>query len=199
MAEKNRYWCGVLYPENMLDGWQDLIGDLLQLPYCYCVHDADHDSKSDHRKTHVHLIIVFNNTTTYNHAVRVFSELNAPGRIAVNTVKGIINIRSMYDYLIHDTETCRKLCKELYDKSCRISGNNFDIGSYEQVSLAEKNEICKELCSLIIEEFFTNFSDFYCYVLQHYEDSTYFDVIKGHSGLFERLTKGNYLKARSEY
>lgn len=195
MAEKNRYWCGVLYPENMVPDWQECIGDLIQLPYAYCIHDADLDSAGDDRKEHVHLIICFNNTTTYKHACSVFSELNAPGKIAVNTVKSIINIRSMYDYLIHDTETCRKLCKKLYDKSCRITGNNFDIGSYEQVSLAEKNAICKELCTLIVEEFFTNFADFYMHVIQKYEDGTYFDVLKGHSGLFERIIKGNYFKA----
>lgn len=192
MAEKNRYWSGVLYPENMVDDWQDLIGDLLQLPYCYCIHHADLDSKSEHRKDHVHLIIVFNNTTTYKHALSVFNVLSSEGRIAINTCKPIINIRSMYEYLIHNTETCRKLGKEEYAASERIAGNNFDIGNYEQVSLAEKNEVCKELCKLIVSENFIYFNEFFMYVCSNYEDGVYFDVLKSHSGLMERIIKGNY-------
>lgn len=196
---KARYWVGVLYPENMLENWQDIIGDVLQLPYAYCFHDIDHDTKSEHRKDHVHLIVVFNNTTTYNHAFKVFSKLNAQGRISVNKIEEVINIRHMYDYLIHDTETCRKQGKELYDVSCRITGNNFDIGSYEQVSVTEKNDVVKNMCQIIIDEFFTNFADFYVYVMAKYGDDTlYFEMLKTHSGLFERLTKGNYLKWKSE-
>ena len=40
--------------------------------------------------------------------------------------------------LIHDTDTCRKQGKELYPPENRITGNNFDIGAYEQVGIAEK-------------------------------------------------------------
>ena len=55
---KARYWWAVLYQENMVDGWRDNI-ELLQLPYAYCEHVADVDGKGEHRKDHVHVIIVF--------------------------------------------------------------------------------------------------------------------------------------------
>ena len=55
----------------------------------------------------------------------------------------------MYNYLIHDTEDSRKKHKHQYDKSERITGNNFDIGSYEQLSVDEKNSILVELEKLI--------------------------------------------------
>ena len=61
MIDKSRYWQAVCWLENMVDGWQDSIGDLLQLPYAYCIHDMDTDSMSEHRKNHVHIIIVFPN------------------------------------------------------------------------------------------------------------------------------------------
>ena len=135
--EKARFWCGVLYPENMVDNWEEEIGDILQLPYAYCLHNQDNDLKSEHRKDHVHVIVAFPNTTTYKHAMTVFGQLSATGKTALNTIQAVINIRNMYDYLIHDTETCKKKGKELYDKSLRITGNNFDIGSYEQLGVAE--------------------------------------------------------------
>ena len=75
--EKARFWCGVLYPENMVDNWEEEIGDILQLPYAYCLHNQDNDIKSEHRKDHVHIIVAFTNTTTYKHAMTVFSQLSA--------------------------------------------------------------------------------------------------------------------------
>ena len=144
---KARYWQAVMYPENMVEGWQDRIADIVQVPFAYCVHSEavsythldvykrqhseDTDEKSEHRKDHIHLIIVFPNTTTYKHAMSVFGLL---GDKALNTCEACVNIRHCYDYLIHDTESCRKAGKHEYDPSERITGNNFDIGAYEQIS-----------------------------------------------------------------
>lgn len=193
---KSRYWVCVMYVENMVQNWELLIGDLLQgLPYAYCLHHADHDTKSEHRKDHIHLIVVFANTTTYKHAMDVFGELNAPGKRAFNTCQQVHSIRGQYDYLIHDTETCRKQGKEQYPKESRVTGNNFDIGAYEQVGIAEKRAICKELAQIAIENKFINFADFFQFVASEYADNdTYFEILLSYSGFFERLTKGNYQK-----
>lgn len=193
---KARYWTGVLYPENMRDDWKEEIGDLIQLPYAYCIHDKDTDDVEDGRKVHVHIIIVFPNTTTYKNAFSVYSKLNAEGKVSVNRIENVINIRQMYEYLIHNTETCKKKNKHLYDTKERITGNLFDIGDYEQVSVAEKNAMLKELCDLIAQERYINFIDFYMDVMTNY-DSNYFEIVKGYSGFLERLTKGNYQRLQA--
>lgn len=193
---KSRCWWAVLYPENMVENWQYDIGDILQLPYCYTLHHKDKDMMSEHRKDHIHLIIVFPNTTTYKHAMSVFNLLSANGKTALNCCDAVVNIRNCYEYLIHNTETCKKKHKELYDPKDRICGNLFDIGLFEQVGVAERNIICKELCDLIIEYSFYNFIDFYSYVILNYDNTLYFDVLKSNSGFFERLCKGNYLKLK---
>lgn len=199
-----KYWVGILYPENMVDDWQDRIGDLLDgIPYCYCIHDKDtigYDPKTGEeymRKVHVHLIVCFSNTTTQNFAKTTMEKLSKPGHKCLGLLpQAISKIRGKYDYLIHDTESSRKLGKYLYDKSERKEGNNFDIGAFEQISLEEKSEMAKELCDLICKENILNFTDFYMFVTSNY-DFKYFDVIKGYSGLFERLCKGNYQKYSS--
>ena len=66
LTGKNRYWWAVLYPENMRPDWETMIGDILQVPYCYCKHTTDTDQKSEHRKDHIHLIIAFNNTNIHD-------------------------------------------------------------------------------------------------------------------------------------
>ena len=113
-----KYWWAVLYQENMRTDWEDRISELVQIPYAYCKHTKDIDTKSEHRKDHVHIILAFPNTTTYNHAYNVFSELNADGKQALNTCKQIISIRNAYDYLIHDTPDCQKIhCMKLQPRS----------------------------------------------------------------------------------
>lgn len=190
---KARYWVGVLYPENMITDWQDEIGDLLQLPFAYCVHNKDKTSKeNEDRKEHVHLIIVFSNTTTYNHAMSVFSLLSAEGKNALNKIEAVVSIRQMYEYLIHNTDTCRAKGKYEYSPKERIIGNNFDIGAYEQLSIADKNAILKELCDVIITEGYTNFKLLYLYVMNNYDDSNYFDTMKSNTNFLAQLIKANY-------
>lgn len=190
--QKARYWWGVLYPENMVDQWQDRIGDILQVPYCYCLHDHDSDHKSEHRKDHIHLILAFPNTTTYKHAYSIFSLLSADGRSAINTCEAVIGIRRCYDYLIHDTDECRKKDKTLYPAAARVSGNNFDIGAYEQLGVAEKDEICRQIAQDIRTYCISNFLDLYEFVVDTYDDTNYFELLRTYSSFFERLTRGNF-------
>ena len=116
MAEKAKYWNGVLYPENMIDDWEEVISDKLQVPYAYCIHDKDVNKDGSSRKVHIHIMIVFPNTTTYNHAFEVLNGLSKEGVKALNKIERAINVRYSYNYLIHDTDTCRKQKKYLYDK-----------------------------------------------------------------------------------
>lgn len=189
---KARYWSAVLYPENMLDDWRNRLGELIQLPYAYCIHDKDVDSNGNPRKTHVHLMVAFPNTTTHNHAKSLLSALSKEGQTALSTIEPVIGVRYMYNYLVHDSEDSKKKGKHRYDDSERITGNGFDIGSYEQISLADKHKLLKELCDLILQECISNFADLY-YLASKMSDE-HFLVLQSNSGLLERLTKGVWQK-----
>lgn len=184
---KARYWVGVLYPENMIEDWESKISDTVQVPFAYAVHDKDVDSEDDERRGHIHLILVFSNTTTYKHAMSVFNLLSAEGKKALNKIEAVINIRSKYEYLIHNTEGSKN--KYQYPKEARITGNNFDIGSYEQLSLAERDEITKELTIMITDRGIMNFADLVEIVLNEF-DTSYFEVLQSRSSFFEKVTKG---------
>lgn len=184
---KSRYWVGIIYPESLavpVEEW----GDIIQKPYAYCLHDKDLDGHGGDRKAHYHLIIVWNNNTTYKAALRVFQKL-MPTCAKIEEC----DIRHMYDYLIHDTEACRKAGKHLYDKSERICCNNFDIDLYEKTSLEEKQMYRRELASYLLENNFYNYTDFYSSVLLNYE-SVYEEVACLYTNFFSSLCKGNYLK-----
>lgn len=190
---KARYWCAILYPENMRPDWETEIGDILQVPYVYCIHDKDVDSEGADRKVHVHLLVAFSNTTTQKHALTVCSSLSAEGKNCLNTIQAVVNVRHMYNYLIHDTDTCRKKGKFLYTPKERIIGNNFDIGSFEQLSIADREEIEQEIEDIIIQQKFTNFTDLTMYIRSNY-DRSYRNVLKASTYYFSALTKGNYQK-----
>lgn len=194
---KARYWVGVCYPENMQPDWQDKIGDLLQLPYCYCIHDKDLlDPKSEeeeNRKVHVHIIIVYGNTTTYNSALQTFNSLSKEGAVCCPFCESIINIKNKYEYLIHNTETAKKQHKFQYDPAERICGNNFDLGSYIQITAQDKKMLIKEMTKICKDMKFINFLDFTDYIFENY-DTDYFDVFMQYNGFFEKITRSNYQK-----
>ena len=191
MAEKARYWSGVLYPENMIENWKEDISEILQLPFVYCIHDKDTDKEGSLRKLHIHLVIVFPNTTTKKYALSVFNKLSKEGFVCCPVCENVHSIRFVYDYLIHDTDDCRKKKKHLYKKTERVSGNGFDIGSYEQISVYDKLQMCKELADIIDKNGFEEFLSFYQFVMKNFSFE-YFEILKVHSGFFERLCKGNY-------
>lgn len=187
---KARYWWAVLYPENMVDNWQDKIDELLQVPFAYCIHSADTDSKSEHRKDHVHVIIVFGNTTTYKTAMSVFSQL---GEKALNKCERVIDIRHCYDYLVHDTKKCREQGKHLYEPECRVTGNGFDIGNYEQISTAEKQHMLQQLAWFIMDNKYETINEFTPVALDTFGEQ-YWEIIVSYSAFLVKYLNGNRME-----
>lgn len=195
---KARFWEGILYPENMVEDWENKIDRILEFPYAYCIHNKDNLKKTKNgeikeRKTHVHIILAYNNTTTETFVKRVFNKLSAPNKKACSTVEEIHNIRKAYDYLIHDTEKARKDGKYLYDEKERISGNNFDIGALEQFSESEKEEIINNICDFIIVNEIENLYQLYVLLPELSNDEKkYKRIFNMRYSLFANLCKGVY-------
>lgn len=195
MSTKARYWQALMYPENMIEDWQDKIASLFQVPCVYCVHDKDLDKNNAKRKSHVHIIVAYQGPTTEKCALKLFKLLEKENSIAIpnNKIQVVNNVRCAYDYLIHNTEDSKNKGKYMYDAKERICHNGFDIGNFEQIGVKEKNDMTMELCNLIIDKMYINFADFYMDVVTNF-DSSYFEIIKSSSGLLERLTKANFQK-----
>lgn len=195
MSEKAKYWSGILYPENMVDNWEEEISHILQLPFCYCIHNKCATTKKEVRKVHIHLILAFSNTTTHKHALSIFNKLSKIDSVCCPTCESVNNIRYMYDYLIHNTADCKKKGKHLYKPEDRVSGNGFDIGSYEQIGTVEKLQMCLELADVISKHKFEDYLSFHEFIVRNF-DFNYYELLKSNSGYFERLCKGNYLRSK---
>ena len=62
----------------------------------------------------------------------------------------------------------------------------------EIVQLRKENQTLKTENSSLREHGFTNYMDFYEFVVDTYEDMNYIEVMRCYSGHFERMTRGNY-------
>lgn len=196
-GHKARYWVGIGYTENMQDDWREEIGDILQLPFAYTVHDKDVDEKGDPRKTHVHVLIAFPNTTTHKHVKEVLNRLAMDDVEAFPTVEPCVSVRHSYDYLIHDTENSRKKHKHPYDPSERVCGNSFDIGSYEQMGLAEKKDRRSEMMDFVVEHRIPNLNICYRVIRDNFDEES-FNIFVDNLSMFDRLCRGNFLQVEAE-
>lgn len=201
MSEKARYWVAIMYPENMVDDWEDKISNLLQVPFAYCIHDKDVCSDGSIRKAHVHIMIVWGNTTTKKSALLCFKRLEKEGCIAIpnDKIEIVQNVRFMFNYLIHDTEDCKKKNKFLYPAAERITGNGFDIGCFEQLSIVDQDRMLDDLERIIIEKYFTNYGAFYRFVKYDSSfDREYSVIARKYHGFLEALCRGQYLEERAK-
>ena len=200
-SEKARYWVAIMYPENMIDGWEDKISNLLQVPFVYCIHDKDVCSDGSIRKVHVHIMIAWANTTTYKSALNCFKRLEKDGCIAIpnDKIEVVQNVRFMYNYLIHDTDDSKKKNKFLYSVADRICGNGFDIGCFEQLSLIDNERILDELEDFLIFNTYMNYGSFYRDIKEDSRFSKEYAVVarKNH-GFLEALCRGFYLEYKRE-
>lgn len=180
----------------MVPDWEQRLPDLVQMPGAYCIHNMSFDKKSEHRKDHVHFICWYTGPTTDKCIFEIFQQLALPGKVAFLNPKPLINPRHAFEYLIHNTDGCRKEGKELYSPSQRILFNNFDIGLYEQVSLEEKKAIRKVLADYIIEANILNFRSFWICAFTRfrdvYNDDLLEEVISAYSGYLKNLISGNF-------
>lgn len=192
-----KYWEAILYTDNMLPQWKEIIDDIIQVPFAYCVHDKDphivKDSGDVIKKIHVHLFIAYNNVTTLNQILKLCNKLSLPGKKCCSVAEEVVSPLHAYDYLIHATKKAQEQGKYLYPENERILGNNFDIHFIANEDEHEKCIKVQQLTELIIQNKITNYVDFVNAVFNSYDDS-YFHLQEIKCNYFEKLIKGNYNK-----
>lgn len=170
-----RVWRVITYPDSMAPDWEITCYNLLENPFAYCLHDLTFDSKSQHRKNHVHWVYEYPNTTTETQIRRIFDRLSLPGHHCTITPVPAANPEEAYKYLIHATEGCKKEGKELYDPSKRIEGNGFDIVRLKHLSDVARDEIKQSLEDFIMDFKVTDFRQLYTLLRSSHYDAYFHD------------------------
>lgn len=177
--KSTRNWVAVLYPENMVVGWEDRIYRLLQVPFAYIIHDKDdveldddiYQAKKLPRKTHIHIMIHYGNTTTYQSALDLFNSLSALGKRCCNTCQPVRNITYMYSYFTHNTPDSRD--KFQYSSDSIVLGNNFDLGQYIEIQEEDLSACLEMITDVIMKKHLQSYTQ----VIQYNKKSDFVSAI----------------------
>lgn len=186
---KARFWVGILWNSSMVDDWQAKLEIVLQIPYCYIVHDKDLTFHGDPKDMHTHIMVAYGNTTTEASVKSMFNELSKPGMQCCNKVFRVRGVKYMYDYLIHDTQQAKKDGKHLYLPSERHHGLGWDTDAFNQMQIVDKLKAVMEISQDIVNVGITTYSQLYQYVVTNY-DLSYLEIMISYSGHFDRMVKG---------
>lgn len=90
-----RCWWFILYPESAPVDWLNCLDSELIPCAISPLHDADIRLDGSPKKPHRHIILRYDNTTTYNHVLELTRRYNATIPLRIESFKGA------YDYLTH--------------------------------------------------------------------------------------------------
>lgn len=125
---KKRAWALVCYPESLPSDWVDFLQSTGLEVAISPLHDKDINPDNTPKKAHFHIIIVYQNPTTFkNVKENICDYLNCPIPQPLESVKGY------YRYLTHMDNPE----KHQYNQSEIITLNGFDISSFVNMTINE--------------------------------------------------------------
>ena len=95
MAEKKssgkgrtRNFATVVYPESAPDNWQSILSEQCIPAFISPLHDSDVNATGEQKKSHYHVIIMFEGVKTREQAEDVFKTINGVGCEVVQSLRG---------------------------------------------------------------------------------------------------------------
>lgn len=137
------WWSGTCYHKEQLDM---IISSSDVHRYAYILHDKDKQANSNElKKPHYHFLVQFSRTQR-----GAWFKAFATDDMGLVFYERCTIPESAYNYLIHDTPTCKKQGKHLYDTSERVTTiDTFDTPEQEK---DEHAELLNDIYSLVNKE-----------------------------------------------
>ena len=96
MADKNWHYASIGYPESLPEDWLDRLKDLHIRAFVSPLHDKDVADNGEFKKPHYHIMLMYDNTTTFQRATKDFESFGV-----TTLVKSVRSKRGMARYLCH--------------------------------------------------------------------------------------------------
>ena len=93
---KSRYWSFIVYPESVIEDWEEVLCSEGCVFAVSPLHDKDVNPTGEIKKPHYHVLIQFDGPTTYNNVKE-----NICDYIGATIPKKVISMRGYYRYLCH--------------------------------------------------------------------------------------------------
>ena len=95
MTEKNtsgkgrtRNFATVVYPESAPSGWQDVLSEQFVPAFISPLHDKDVNPTGEAKKSHYHVVIMFEGPKSVEQAEEIFKKIGGVGCEKVNSIRG---------------------------------------------------------------------------------------------------------------
>ena len=172
-----RSWAFVMYPESMPEDWKDRVVEM-GIPMAVSpLHDKDINPTGEEKKPHYHVIVYYENPTTFNSVkTNVCDRLNATIPIKLESMRG------MYRYHLHlDNPE-----KYQYDDRDRTFLNGFDIDFANKLTKTEINKRIREIHTFINDNDIREYIDLLD-ILKENEMIELYDIAISNTMLFKAL------------
>jgi hypothetical protein len=178
---RKRYWKCVFYPESLPNDWIDFMQNT-DLPFCISpIHDKDinEDQENTQKKAHYHIIIAYNNPTTWKNVKEsICDPLNQPRCMPSD------NIKLAYRYLWHADNPE----KYQYNEEDVQTFNGFNIHNYMALTNDEVHAYMNECTNMIRELNIIEYSDLIFFLIDN-EMYEHLNVAQSHTIYFNALIR----------
>lgn len=87
-TKRTRNYATVVYPESAPDDWQEILSQQFVPAFISPLHDKDKNPTGEAKKSHYHVLIMFEGVKTKDQAMDIFSKIGGVGCEVVQSVRG---------------------------------------------------------------------------------------------------------------
>lgn len=172
---KKRNWAFILYLDSAPSDWKDIL-QATGLPIAISpYHDKDVNPDGTPKKPHYHIILMYNNTTTFNSVKQLTDRLNQPIPIPLEQVKGY------YRYFTHKDNAE----KYQYNENDITTLNGFDYTEFIELTTSEVMAIKKQIQNYIRDNVILEYSILMDSLLDN-DFSNMYDVASNNTYFFDK-------------
>lgn len=195
---RSRNWVGIAYPENLKDGWLEILNSKGVQALISPLHDSDvyerdiekdgkiEHKKGDKKKPHYHVVFIFDSVKSEEQVNRLFAELHKEKPpICIQ----VLNLRGTIRYLIHKDDKNKAQYKE--ENIINIGG--IDLDKYLKNDVEKDTDITNKFAKIIgmFDEYdIYTFSEA-CSMLYSIDDEL-FTLFRKNAYFFSQLIKDRY-------
>lgn len=178
---RTRTWTFILYPDSAPQNWEDVLDDLHIEWICSPLHDKDINSTGESKKSHFHILLLFDGKKSFDQIKFITDSLNSPIPQRCHSAKGAVR------YMAHlDNPE-----KAQYDISDIKAHGGVDISDFLRPSSSERYSIIKDMILFIRENNIIEFQDLMDYACLNEFDS-WFPLLCDNSAYIV----GQYIKSQ---
>jgi len=158
--KRGRHWSFIVYPESAPPNWRDIVDDLhiewIESP----LHDKDVDGDGEIKKSHWHVLVMFDGLKSYEQIKEITDKVNAPSPQRAASAKGLVR------YMIHlDNPE-----KYQYNRADIVGHGGADVPEMLRSTSSMRYQLIAEMVAYVHAETVTEFIDLMGYAIEHRPD-----------------------------